>query len=159
MKNQVIEVLDRKHGKKVIDYWKSQGVDTDDYIGSCTKEEGDSDRYYGVINNVFTGCSIHSVAEHNAEIITLPEDKSFPRNMLVSNNDSYWDEKEVVAYGGGRYFVLDGDDCGTARGYTNAKEIDEPKTVTLTIDDLMGKVDEIKKVFGIGENDKLVITL
>ncbi len=28
MKNQVIKVLSEEHGKKVIEYWKSRGVDT-----------------------------------------------------------------------------------------------------------------------------------
>ena len=27
MKNQVIEVLNKEHGKKVIEYWKSEGAD------------------------------------------------------------------------------------------------------------------------------------
>ena len=32
MKNQVIEVLNGEHGKKVIDYWRSKGVDTGNSI-------------------------------------------------------------------------------------------------------------------------------
>ena len=41
MKNQVIEALDRAHGKKVIEYWKSIGVDTMGMCGSFTKEDGE----------------------------------------------------------------------------------------------------------------------
>lgn len=159
MKNQVIEVLNRKHGAKVIDYFKSKGANTDGYMGNCTKEEGDLDRYYGVINNVFRGCSLNTVEDNNAEIITLPEDKTFPRKMLTSNNGTYWDEREVIFFANGMYFAKWGSDKDFARGYLYAKEIDEHKTITLTVDDLMGKVDELKKVFGVGENYKLVITL
>ena len=45
MRNQVIEVLDREHGKKVIEYWKSRGVDTKDMDGSNTREKGIALRY------------------------------------------------------------------------------------------------------------------
>ena len=45
MRNQVIEVLDREYGKKVIEYWKSIGVDTRGMCGSFTKENGESARY------------------------------------------------------------------------------------------------------------------
>jgi len=32
MKNQVIEVLNKEHGKKVIEYWESKGVDTKYFV-------------------------------------------------------------------------------------------------------------------------------
>ena len=86
MKNQVIEVLDKEHGKKVIEYWKSKGVDTMGMCGSFTKEDRESSCYYGVINDMFGRFSIGFVREHNTEIIELPkEENSFPRVMLVSN--------------------------------------------------------------------------
>ena len=85
MKNQVIEVLDREHGRKVIEYWKSKGVDTCDMLGIATKKDGDSCRYYGVIDNDFHCYSEREAAENGAEIIELPEEKPFPRVMLVSN--------------------------------------------------------------------------
>ena len=87
MKNQVIEVLNREHGKKVIEYWKSKGVDTMGMCGSFTKEDGEHSCYYGVINDMFDCYSISFVRKHNTEIIELPkEEKTFPRVMLVSNN-------------------------------------------------------------------------
>ena len=86
MKNQVIEVIDREHGMKVIEYWKSKGVDTKDMNGSNTREKGIPTRYYGIINGYFHCYSIDYVKEANAEIIELPkEENSFPRVMLVSN--------------------------------------------------------------------------
>ena len=90
MKNQVIEVLNREHGKKVIEYWESRGVDTKDMDGSNTKEKGIPTRYYGVIDEYFFCYSIDYVKDAKAEIIELPsespkEENSFPRVMLVSN--------------------------------------------------------------------------
>jgi hypothetical protein len=88
MKNQVIEVLNIEHGKRVIEYWKSRGFDTRDFTGGCTKEDYNIYRYYGVINGKFNNYSSEYVNEYNAEIITLPDEKTFPRKMLV------WDYNE-----------------------------------------------------------------
>ena len=86
MKNQVIEVLDKEHGKKVIEYWKSKGIDTSGMLGIGTKKAGYLWRYYGVIGDKFDNYSIEYVRKYNAEIIELPkEENSFPRVMLVSN--------------------------------------------------------------------------
>ena len=38
-----------------------------------------------------------------------------------------------------------------------AKDIEEPKEFTITLSDLNSKIDDIKMIFGISENDKLVI--
>ena len=96
MKNQVIEVLDREHGKKVIDYWKSIGVDTLGMSGSFTKESSESARYYGVINDSFDCYTINFVHKYNAEIIELPkEENSFPRVMLVSDDGNEWHKRVV----------------------------------------------------------------
>jgi hypothetical protein len=110
MKNQVIEVLNKEHGKKVIEYWKSIGVDTKGWDGSNTKENGFPTRYYGVIDECFWCYSIDYVKGAKAEIIELPnasvdeltsermeraiylkskgfglEDRPFPKLMLVSS--------------------------------------------------------------------------
>ena len=100
MKNQVIEVLNREHGKKVIEYWKSKGVDTKDMYGDNTKKRENTFRYYGVINEHFSGYSIAFVKEANAEIIELPtespkEENSFPRVMLVSDDGCEWYKRVV----------------------------------------------------------------
>ena len=91
MKNQVIEVLDREHWKKVLEYWESKGIDTSCMLGISTKKGGYLCRYYGVIDGYFGAYSEKEAAENNAEIIHLPtespkEEKPFPRVMLVSNN-------------------------------------------------------------------------
>ena len=96
MKNQVIEVLDREHGRKVIEYWKSKGVDTCGLLGIRNKKDGDSCRYYGVIDNDFHCYSEREVAANNSEIIELPEENSFPRVMLVSDDGNSWNKRVVL---------------------------------------------------------------
>ena len=110
MKNQVIEVLDREHGMKVIEYWKSKVVDTKDMDGSNTKEKGIPTRYYGVIDEYFSCYPIESVKDANAEIIHLPtespkEEKTFPRVMLVSDDAVVWHQAVVECLRGGYAFA------------------------------------------------------
>ena len=97
MKNQVIEVLNKEHGRKVIEYWKSKGVDTCDMLGIITKKAGDLCRYYGVIDGCFNCYSERYAAENGAEIIELPkEEKQFPRVMLVSDDGNSWNKRVVL---------------------------------------------------------------
>ena len=112
MKNQVIEVLNKEHGKKVIDYWKSRGVDTLGMSGTFTKENGGEDRYYGVIQNDFDCYRIEFVRKYNAEIIELPtefpkEEKQFPRVMLVSYDGNKWRKRVVFMIKCDRYLAWD----------------------------------------------------
>ena len=72
MENQVIKVLNIEHGKKVIEYWNSQGVDTKGSWGQLCEDEGDTCIYYGVINGEFLSYSLNKVNAYNAEIIELP---------------------------------------------------------------------------------------
>ena len=96
MKNQVIEVLNKEHGKKVIEYWEARGVDTSGVYGSLTKEDCEEFRYYGVINNRFNCYTIEFVRKCNAKIIELPkEEKQFPRVMLVSDDGISWNKRVV----------------------------------------------------------------
>jgi hypothetical protein len=89
MKNQVIKVLTPEHGKKVIEYWKFKGVDTDNYSGISCESDGDKYIYYGVINDVFDNYSITYVKdENNVEIIELPEeefDLTYPIYDMTTN--------------------------------------------------------------------------
>ena len=78
MKNQVIEVLNKEHGEKVIKYWKSRGVDTLHMNGDCTRDRKYDIRYYGVINDMFDCYSISFVRKHKAKIIELPIEISRP---------------------------------------------------------------------------------
>ena len=134
MKNQVIEVLDRAHGSKVIEYWKSQGVDTLLMEGLNTKSHNTKNRYYGIINDTFGCFSIETVQDTSTEIIELPnasvdeltseqmeraiylkskgfglEDRPFPKPMLVSmfpfGNSAYNTQTRVVVAAGNGYAV------------------------------------------------------
>ena len=95
MKNQVIEVIDSEHWKKVLEYWKSKGIDTSRMLGISTKKGGYLCRYYGVIDGCFDCYSERQAAENNAEIIELPEENSFPRVMLVSYDGEAWYKRVV----------------------------------------------------------------
>ena len=148
MKNQVIEVIDKEHGKRVIEYWKSKGVDTMGMCGSFTKEDGEHSCYYGVINDMFDCCTIEDVRKYNAEIIELPkEENSFPRVMLVSDDGDSWYKRIVFMKKRDRFLAwnnaetIEESECvyGTAP-WRYAKEL--PEKVELT-------KSEIAEKFGI----------
>ena len=162
MKNQVIEVIDREHGKKVIEYWESLGVDTKCMNGSNTREKGIASRYYGIIDGDFHCYSIDAVKEASAEIIELPEEKQFPRVMLVSNVGNEWHKRVVFMKKCDRYLAWNKAEtieesesiCGqTAWRY--AKEV-HPKQQTITLSDLNSKIEDIKKLFGIDNEDVII---
>jgi len=88
MNNKVIKVLDREHGKKVIEFWKKY-CDTGGLDGSRIGS------YYGIINGEFNGWLKLAVVKNKAEIIELPEEKTYPRVMLVSDDKIHW-KKRVV---------------------------------------------------------------
>jgi hypothetical protein len=82
MNNTVIEVLDAEHGRKVIEWWKSQGVDTGDCQGT-----GRIWRYYGVIDGHFNSYSLSEVSNPKIKVISLPEKpnnyyQQIPRSVL-----------------------------------------------------------------------------
>ena len=165
MKNQVIEVLDREHGMKVIEYWKSKGVNTSVLMGIRTKKAGSIFRYYGVIDGFFDVYSEREAAENNAEIIELPEENSFPRVMLVNNGGNEWHKRVVFMKKCDRFLAWNKaetiEESESVYGHTSwryAKEV-EPKQYTITISDLNRKIDDIKKMFYIGENDDVIIKL
>ena len=88
MNNKVIKVLDREHGKKVIEFFK-QYCDTGRMIGDTVG------RYYGIINGQFDFWAANEVRRYNAEIIELPEEKTYPRVMLVSDDKMTWGKRVV----------------------------------------------------------------
>ena len=131
MKNEVIEALDIEHGKKVIEYWKSRGVDTL-LNGDCTRDRKYDIRYYGVINNKFDCYSIEFVYKHNAEIIELPIENSrpFPKPMLVSmfpfGNSAYNTQTRVVVAAGNGYAV-GVNNCESLDDYIKRQKVQNPK--------------------------------
>ena len=88
MNNKVIKVLNKEHGKKVIEFWKQfcdAGVLRGDTVGD----------YYGVINGSFDFWTTYEVKNYNAEIIELPEEKTYPRVMLISDDKMTWGKRVV----------------------------------------------------------------
>ena len=142
MKNQVIEVLNKEHGRKVIEYWDSRGVDTSGVYGSLTKEDCEEFRYYGVINNRFNCYTIEFVRKCNTEIIEIPsespeEEKQFPRVMLVSDDGNSWHRRVVFMKRCGRYIswinaetIEESEDIYKTTSWRYAKEF--PEKVELT---------------------------
>ena len=166
MKNQVIEVLNKEHGKKVIEYWKSRGVDTTGYIGCANKSDGSLDRFYGIINGAFDSYEEASVIEYNAEIIELPKEKTYPRVMMVSDDERYWTKRVVFAEKCNMYLswgnsvtIEQSEKTPSVLYWQFAKDIEEPKEITITLSDLNSKMDDIKKLFGARESDKVVIKI
>ena len=101
MKNQVIEVINEEHGKKVIEYWESQGFkNIYDLQGDATRDGKDDWRYYGIIDGHFDNYTLDEAIEANAEIIHLPtespkEENTFPKVMLVSDDGIKWYKRVV----------------------------------------------------------------
>ena len=170
MKNQVIQVLDMEHGKKVIEYWKSIGVDTLGMSGSQTKKGDYLWRYYGVIDDRFGVYSERQAAKNGAEIIELPtespkEEKTFPRVMLVSIDEIKWHKRVVFMQKCDRFLAWNNAETIENAEWTYrvaswryAKEV-EPKQHTITLSDLNSKIEDIKKLFGIGESEDVIIKL
>jgi len=76
MENQVIKVLTPEHGEKVIEYWKSKGVNTRGKEGQSCESGGNKYIYYGVINGVFDNYNVSQLdVFDNLEIIELPTNK------------------------------------------------------------------------------------
>ena len=108
MNNKVIKVLDGEHGKRVIEFFK-QYCDTGKLEGTRIGN------YYGIINGEFDIWRIEDLVRASAEIIELPEEKTYPRVMLVSHDNIDWDNKRVV-------FM---EKCGGYLAWANAETLDE----------------------------------
>ena len=102
MNNKVIKVLDEEHGKRVIEFFK-QYYDTSELKGTRIGS------YYGIINGEFDLWDIDEVKNYNAEIIELPEERAYPRVMLVSYDKMTWSKRVVFMEKNGGFLA-----CGFA---------------------------------------------
>lgn len=77
--NTVIKVLNEEHGKKVIEWWKSQGVNTMSYSGSINLVDNGEKGciYYGFIDGSFSNYSEGYVEMYDAKVIELPQEKDY----------------------------------------------------------------------------------
>lgn len=138
MKNQVIKVLSEEHGKKVIEYWKSKGVNTRTLEGSV------ANTYYGVVNEVFDNWA---KLPPNTELITLPENK-YPKVMWVSEDNLGWSKRVVFMEKGNKYLAWviaeTLEEAEYRLGVVSWKyakdieepQIEEPQIIELTITDI-----------------------
>jgi hypothetical protein len=85
LNNKVIKVLTRTHGKKVIQFFKDNGVYTDTYEGLMSEVDGHDQIYYGLLKGNFSIYSLDVVQMYNASIIELPE-----------NEPIFWKEEKVM---------------------------------------------------------------
>lgn len=141
--NKVIKVLTKEHGKKVIEYWKNQGVNTGDFIGNSNEKNNDIYIYYGIINGIFDNYNYNTVLEKNAEIITLDE---YPKLMHVRNDECDKFVKRVVFMEkNGKYLAWiyaesleEADKTTDTASWKYAKDTEEEKEqiVELTIEDI-----------------------
>ena len=130
MNNKVIKVLDREHGKKVIEFWKK-------YCNTGVLEGTNIGSYYGIISGEFDIWTIDEIRQNNAEIIELPAEKTYPRVMVVSDDKISWSKRVVFMEKMGRYVAWRGaetlEDAEKEKEiifWNYAKEI-EPIEVTL----------------------------
>lgn len=142
MKNQVIKVLNREHGKKVKEYWESKG---DINVFSCSNNEaaGSAYIYYGFVNGKFDCLTLPQVLNRSIEIIELPEKKElkFPRWMMVGDREfSVCQERLVLTKLEGEfpYVCVVGGKENNTNGYPYiviqfrfAKEINEIEELTM----------------------------
>ena len=111
MDNKVIKVLNTEHGAKVIEFFKQ-------YCDTRKLEGKNIGSYYGIINGKFDYWWIKDIIEANAEIIELPEaeEKSYPRVMLVSNDNKNWHKRVVFM-----------EKCGVFLTWRNSKTLEDAK--------------------------------
>ena len=132
MNNTVIKVLDKEHGRKVIEFFKAQGVSTLTYQGTCENV------YYGVIDEVFSYYNVKELPPH-VTAIELPTELTFPRVMYVSDYDDITNKskKRVV-------FMQK---CGKYIAWASAETIEESDSETGTTTWRFAKdLDEIERI-------------
>jgi hypothetical protein len=118
--NTVIQSKGSEHGKRIIEWWKAQGVDTRLY-------EGDSNGYYyGLIDSVFDYCK---TLPTNTTIIELPEYKP-KKNVHRLNGFIYITNDEEIKIGDLFYLY----DANIIAKYVNVKPVKEAKKIILTND-------------------------
>jgi hypothetical protein len=85
LNNKVIKVLTRTHGKKVIQFFKDNGVDTEELAGRVCEADYEDRIYYGLIKGNFSNYSLDTVQLYDTAIIELPE-----------NEPIFWKEEKVM---------------------------------------------------------------
>ena len=80
LNNTVIKVLNKEHGAKVIEFYQKNGYYTESYYGTNVGY------HYGIYNNRFSWYTNSEMRRFPLKVIELPEEKEYPKVMLVSNS-------------------------------------------------------------------------
>lgn len=83
LEDYVIKALTREHGAKIIEHFKSKGIDTDFYTGSVSQEDNGYQIYYGIINGKFSNYDLQQVLNNNIKIKKLPMEKEIIGYKLI----------------------------------------------------------------------------
>jgi hypothetical protein len=139
--NEVIKVLNPKHGAKVIEYWKEKGVDTNGHKGSLTG------MYYGVINGEFNYYTLEYVTNSKVKIITLPEEKW----VWVRDADSERWYRRILVADLGEEFVYryltalrDRNNSCIFHGYQQISHTDPNEAIEQEIKELENQINKLK---------------
>lgn len=165
MKNQVIEVLNGEHGAKVLKYWQDKGVKTTGYFANQTKDAKDSCRYYGVIDGYFSNYDIMRVNGRCAEIIHLPEEKMVHKrnklNKRITKRTTLItiEDKVINPY---VHSITFDESCEIAHtcSFKLTEDMNEfKKEKGMTLNEMLKISLKIKKIFGLGNGDELIIKM
>ena len=97
MRNTVIKVLNRAHGKKVVQYFKSLGINTRGLEGNATEEDDHTNIFYGVNDNdYFDNMSQREVREGGFTIIELPSTQDTRTTTTVELENTSINTKEII---------------------------------------------------------------
>ena len=146
MENVAIKCKSKEHGKKIIEWFRTQGVDTYYYTGD------NINTYYYAVDNIIT-CS--QFLPENYTVIELPE---YPKVMIVSNYPDFKQKyKRVVFIEKQGKFIAWQDaetleeaetqvDTFTWNYAKDLPEINPQKELLLTkANELIAKAEELKK--------------
>ncbi len=152
--NTVILATDKKHAKKIIEFYKSKGYDVRNYNGTINVPT-----FYGVISNVFDTWDNYHTENNDVKIITLP--KKYPKVMMVSNNGNLWKKRVVFMEKNDKYIAWsDAETLADAEKeiYTctweHAKEIEEEQPTEITIEEIAKLLNKLKHLIKIIDNVK-----
>lgn len=134
--NCAILVKDKEHGKKVIEWWKKQGVYTRGYTG-C-----EINWYYGLFDGLF---DYDLSLPEGVKIIELPQEDVYPKLMWVSDRADFSDKIKRVVFmkkcniylAWHRAESFEGaEETTNVTTWKYAKDVEEEQIVELTIEDI-----------------------
>jgi hypothetical protein len=101
MDNIVVKARTLEEGAKIVEYFKSKGVDVRGYKGSASEDTGHIFIYYGLKDGCFCNFNLAFVESTHMKIVTLEELyelDQLPRRVLVSDDkEKHFVERTLVA--------------------------------------------------------------